>query len=122
MKLCGCIAVSIQVGAIGAGFLLGTSVLGVLWPEGYSVLLFTDSLEDLKVLADLGLVLLMFEVAWHTSSLHAKKERNAILTPLVITLFGVSLTFLIGCLIATVSKESVAPDIAFWPYVFFCGL
>jgi Kef-type K+ transport system membrane component KefB len=111
-----------MVGEIGAGLLLGASVLGVLWPEGYSVLLFTDSLEDLKVLADLGLVLLMFEVAWHTSSLHAKKERNAILTPLVITLFGVSLTFLIGCLIATVSKESVAPDIAFWPYVFFCGL
>ncbi len=111
-----------MVGEVGTGLLLGASVLGVLWPEGHAALFFTDSLEDLKVFADLGLVLLMFEVAWHTSSLHAEKVRNAILTPLVITLFGVSLTFLIGCLIAAVSKENIAPDIAFWPYVFFCGL
>lgn len=111
-----------MIGEISAGLLLGGSVFGVLWPQGHAVVFFTDSLEDLKVLADLGLVLLMFEVVCHTPFMHAEKIRHTRLIPFVITLFGVSLTFLIGCLIATISKESVAPDIAFWPYVFFCGL
>lgn len=111
-----------MIGEISAGLLLGASVFGVLWPNGHAALFFNDSLEDLKVLADLGLVLLMFEVVWHTSFMHTGKIRNARLIPLIITLFGVSLTFLIGCLIATMSKETLAPDIALWPYVFFCGL
>lgn len=110
------------IGEIAAGLLLGPSILGALFPTVSDFLFFTQSLSNLKVLAELGLVLLMFEIAWHTPAGRADNSLMAKLTPITIALFGMLISFFVGCAIAILSKATMAPDRAFWPYVLFCGL
>jgi Kef-type K+ transport system membrane component KefB len=110
------------IGEITAGLLLGPSVLGAWFPSLSGFLFFAESLHNLKVLAELGLVLLMFEIAWHVPPLRTDQGPTAKFTPITIALFGMLSSFLIGCAIAVLSKEYMAPDKAFWSYVLFCGL
>ncbi len=110
------------IGEITAGLLLGPSVLGVLFPKISEFLFFAESLSNLKVLAELGLVLLMFEIAWHAPARRSDQVPAARFIPITIALFGMLSSFLIGCVIAVLSKEDMAPGHAFWSYVLFCGL
>ena len=110
------------IGEIAAGLLLGPSVLGVLFPGVSHALFFAESLGNLKVLAELGLVLLMFEIAWHAPVMGTNNISAAKFVPITIALFGMLTSFLIGCAIAISSKGTMAPDEAFWPYTLFCGL
>lgn len=110
------------IGEIATGLLLGPSVMGTLFPNVSEFLFFADSLSNLKVLAELGLVLLMFEIAWHAPARHFDRAPVARFIPITIALFGMFSSFLIGCVIAVLSKEDMAPGQAFWSYVLFCGL
>ncbi|WP_248916934.1 cation:proton antiporter [Pseudomonas moorei] len=110
------------IGEIAAGLLLGSSVLGALFPAVSGFLFTADSLSNLKVLAELGLVLLMFEIAWHAPVGHSAKRPMSKLAPITIALFGMLASFIIGCAIAIVSKAAMAPDKGFWSYILFCGL
>ncbi|MFJ2538800.1 cation:proton antiporter [Pseudomonas sp. NPDC087614] len=110
------------IGEIAAGLLLGSSVLGALSPAVSGFLFNTDSLSNLKVLAELGLVLLMFEIAWHAPVGQTADRPVSRLAPITIALFGMLASFVIGCAIAIVSKAALAPDKGFWSYILFCGL
>ena len=110
------------IGEITAGILLGPSVLGALSPIFSEFLFFTESLRNLKVLAELGLVLLMFEIAWHMPAQRSGEGAAAKFAPITIALFGMLSSFLIGCVIAVLSKKDLAPDKALWSYTLFCGL
>jgi Kef-type K+ transport system membrane component KefB len=110
------------IGEIASGLLLGPSILGALFPTISDFFFFTQSLSNLKVLAELGLVLLLFEIAWHTPAGHMGNSLKAKLTPITIALFGMLISFFIGCATAILSKAAMAPDKAFWSYVLFCGL
>ncbi|MGE8176210.1 cation:proton antiporter [Pseudomonas fluorescens] len=110
------------IGEITTGLLLGPSVMGTLFPDVSEFLLFAESLSNLKVFAELGLVLLMFEIAWHAPIRHFDQAPVARFIPITIALFGMISSFLIGCVIAVLSKEDMAPGQAFWSYVLFCGL
>lgn len=110
------------IGEIAAGLLLGPSVLGTIFPTVSQFLFFTESLNNLKVLAELGLVLLMFEIAWHAPAGPAPKPAVSRLAPVTIAVFGMFISFAIGCAIAAFSKSAMAPDKHFWSYVLFCGL
>ncbi|WP_338523019.1 cation:proton antiporter [Pseudomonas batumici] len=111
------------IGEITAGLLLGQSVLGAFSPEIFSALFYNEALSNLKVLSELGLIFITFEIAWHTSYKgQAGKALIAKSTPLTITLFGTLSSFMTGCSIAILAKDNMAPDQPFWPYTLFCGL
>src|SRR5262245_42729814 len=50
------------VGEIAAGLLLGPSLLGHLWPAGYAALFPAPSLDVLRLLSQIGVILFMFSV------------------------------------------------------------
>lgn len=110
------------IGEIAAGLLLGSSVLGEFFPTASGFLFNAESLGNLKVLAELGLVLLMFEIAWHAPVGQTAHRLTSTLAPINIALFGMLASFVIGCAIATFSKAAMAPDKGFWSYILFCGL
>ena len=110
------------IGEITAGLVLGPSVLGALFPSFSEFVFFTESLRNLKVLAELGLVLLMFEIAWHVPAKRSGEGAAARFAPVTIALFGMLSSFVIGCVIAVLSKKDLAPDKALWSYTLFCGL
>src|SRR5262245_6753761 len=48
------------IGEIAAGLLLGPSLLGTVWPAAYTFLFPTSSLDTLRLLSQVGVILFMF--------------------------------------------------------------
>ncbi|MBK5004974.1 cation:proton antiporter [Pseudomonas sp. S32] len=108
------------VGEIIAGVLLGPAVLGAGFPTVSSVVLAPDSMEVVRALGELGLIILMVEVPWHTNGCGLRQgERRA---SFLIAALGIALSFTLGCLIGGWSKASIAPAEPYWSYVVFSGI
>jgi len=122
--ICGRFAILIGqsrvIGEIGAGVILGPMVTGSLFPEMSRKIITPEALEILQALGELGLIILMVELPWHSGI--AKPECRISRGPVLIAMMGVVLSFSIGCSVGVVAKNSLAPTQPFLPFVLFCGI
>ncbi|MEA9977284.1 MULTISPECIES: cation:proton antiporter [unclassified Pseudomonas] len=123
-NLFGQLAVKIRqsrvVGEIAAGLVLGPTVLGSAFPHISGLLFSSQSIDILKALSELGLLLLIFEIPWHMPE--SKRANISGFGPVVVSVLGALASFGLGCMIGAYSKEEIAPEQSFWPYVLFCGI
>lgn len=108
------------VGEIVAGILLGPTLLGAWFPQVSSTVMAHDSMEVVRAFGELGLIMLMVEVPWHTAGFGRRRGEKR--SPALIAALGIILSFTLGCIIGAWSKASIAPTQPYWSYVIFCGV
>ena len=79
-----------------------------------------ESIEIVRALGELGLIMLMVEVPWHAAGVGGR--RGAQRAPALIAILGIVLSFFLGCVTGAWSKPSIAPTQPYWSYVIFCGI
>lgn len=108
------------IGEIVAGILLGPTLLGTAFPQVSAKVLTPDSMEVVRALGELGLIMLMVEVPWHAAAVGQRRgEQRA---PALIASLGIVLSFSLGCFIGAWSRATLAPTQPYWSYVIFCGV
>ena len=114
------IALPVVVGEIIAGIFLGPSFFGAFLPE-YSALLFPiDSLMNLNMISQIGLIFFMFvigmELDWHNL-------RNQTHSSVVISHISIIFPFFLGVLLALFLYNDFAPaNASFIPFALFIGI
>lgn len=104
------------VGEILAGLVLGPSCLGVLMPQWLSLVFPSEGDLQLRVLGQIGLVLLMFDVGLSFDFGHLKSVKTAALS---VAVAGIALPFALGGLLAYVMAPSVAAETDVLPFSLF---
>lgn len=108
------------IGEIVAGIVLGPSLLGHYFPEISSFLFPVESLGNLGVVSQLGLVLFMFVVGME---LDLKVLRNQAHDAIVISHASIIFPFLLGMALAYfIFQQTAPPDISFLSYALFIGI
>ena len=108
------------IGEIIAGIALGPSLLGALFPE-FSLALFPEnSLGNLNLLSQVGLILFMFMVGME---LDVKVIQTKVKDAVVVSNAGIIIPFTLGIGLAYFIYENFAPnDVAFLSFGLFLGL
>jgi hypothetical protein len=96
------------IGEIVAGILLGPSLLGLLFPEVSSFLFPVESLGNLNVLSQIGLILFMFIVGME---LDFNVLKNRAKETIVISQFSIIVPFALGMLLAYIIYTSLQPEV-----------
>ena len=108
------------IGEIIAGIILGPSLLGLFWPEISSFLFPRDSLANLEVLSQLGLILFMFIIGLELD-VHLLKHKAH--SALVISQSSIIFPFLGGVSLAYFLYKSLAPPhVPFLAFSLFMGI
>lgn len=108
------------IGEIIAGIALGPSLLGMLFPEFSSALFPNNSLGNLNLLSQIGLILFMFMVGME---LDVKVIQTKVKDAVVVSNAGIMIPFTLGIGLAYFIYESFAPDgVAFLSFGLFLGL
>ena len=94
------------IGEIVAGIVLGPSLLGSLYPEFFGFLFQPDSLTNLELISQLGLVLFMFVIGMEVDFGVLKNKINE---TLVISHAGILVPFFLGML-ATGYMRNMLPS------------
>ncbi|MCA9044270.1 MAG: cation:proton antiporter [Planctomycetaceae bacterium] len=102
------------VGEILAGLLLGPSVLGRLYPEMLNTLFPAESEPVLRILGQLGLILLMLDVGLQFDFGHLQQSGKAAMS---VALAGIILPFGLGCALAAAMHSTVAPQQNQWGFM-----
>jgi Kef-type K+ transport system membrane component KefB len=109
------------VGEIVAGLLLGPSLFGYFLP-GVSAALFTaGSAGPIKIIAQIGLILLMFQIGcgFEFGRLNEPRLKRLMLG---IAIASLAVPFGLGYAIGQFSAATLAPDIDRVSYSLFCGV
>jgi len=85
------------IGEILAGIVLGPSLLGYFWPEAYHFLFSADSLSNIYIISQLGLVLFMFTIGME---LDLSMLKNKMGVTFVISNSSIIFPYLLGMLLA----------------------
>ncbi|MBM9577891.1 cation:proton antiporter [Leptospira sp. 201903070] len=108
------------IGEILAGILLGPSLLGFLFPEGFSLLFPKESLSTLQILSQLGLLLFMFVIGME---LDLKILKNQAESAIVISHSSIMFPFLLGAGLAYFIYIPLAPEkVDFMTFCLFMGI
>ena len=107
------------IGEIVAGILLGPSLLGWLWPQGFAWLFPEHSLPNIELLSQFGLILFMFTIGME---LRIKDIRARARQALVISQAGIFIPFLLGLALSFYTHPNYAAQTPFLPYALFCGI
>lgn len=112
-----------QLGVIGeivAGIVLGPSVLGYFFPDVFQALFPPESLTNLELLSQVGLVLFMFVIGME---LDFSVLKNKINETLVISHAGILVPFFLGIVASYwIYEEYAAAQTAFLPFALFIGI
>ena len=112
-----------QPGVIGesvAGIVLGPSVLGYFFPDVFQALFPPESLTNLELLSQVGLVLFMFVIGME---LDFSVLKNKINETLVISHAGILVPFFLGIVASYwIYEEYAAAQTAFLPFALFIGI
>ncbi len=123
-RLCGNLSVrsgnSRAVGEIVAGILLGPSLFGLLWPEGFEFVFRSVPPEPMTILSQVGLILLLFQIGMEFDFAHLKEPRNR-KAVLRIALLGELFPFALGFAFGQVSAAQIFPQGNALGYSLFCG-
>lgn len=85
------------IGEILAGIILGPSVLGWLWPEGFQFLFPSESLHNISLLSQFGLILFMFVIGME---LNMDEIRKQLRKSFIIAHSGIVVPFILGAVTA----------------------
>ncbi len=108
------------VGEVIAGIVLGPSLIGMYFPEFSSVLFPVSSLNNLKILSQVGLIIFMFVVGME---LDLKMLKNQARDAIVISHASIIFPFALGMGLAFFIYESFAPNgVQFLSYALFIGI
>lgn len=108
------------IGEIIAGIVLGPSLLGMLFPEFSSALFPENSLGNLSLLSQVGLILFMFMVGME---LDIKVIQNKVKDAVVVSNAGILIPFTLGIGLAYFIYENFAPKgVPFLSFGLFLGL
>ena len=108
------------IGEIVAGIVLGPSVLGALFPDAFQFLFPPDSLTNLELLSQVGLILFMFVIGME---LDFSVLKNKINETLVISHAGILVPFFLGILSSYwIYEEYASSQTPFLPFALFIGI
>lgn len=108
------------IGEIVAGIVLGPSVLGYFFPDVFQALFPPESLTNLELLSQVGLVLFMFVIGME---LDFSVLKNKINETLVISHAGILVPFFLGIVTSYwIYEEYAAAQTAFLPFALFIGI
>lgn len=108
------------IGEIVAGIVLGPSLLGYFFPEFFTALFPTESLTNLNLLSQIGLVLFMFVIGMELDFSVLKNKMNE---TLVISHAGIVVPFFLGIVSSFwVYEEYAASQTKFLPFALFIGI
>lgn len=108
------------IGEIVAGIVLGPSLLGYFFPEFFGALFPADSLTNLNLLSQIGLVLFMFVIGMELDFGVLKNKMNE---TLVISHAGIVVPFFLGIVASFwVYEEYAANQTEFLPFALFIGI
>jgi Kef-type K+ transport system membrane component KefB len=108
------------IGEIAAGLLLGPSLLGHFWPAGYAALFPAASLDVLRLLTQVGVILFMFSVGLDLDVQHLRQRAP---TAIAVSHFSIVVPFLLGVLLAIALYRSYAPaGVPFRAFGLFMGI
>jgi Kef-type K+ transport system membrane component KefB len=108
------------MGEIAAGLLLGPSLLGYVWPEGYAWLFPAASLDVLRLLSQVGVILFMFSVGLDVDADHVRHRAP---TALAVSHFSIVVPFLLGIGVAMLLyREHAPPGVPFHAFALFMGI
>lgn len=108
------------IGEIVAGIVLGPSVLGYFFPGAFHALFPAESLTNLELLSQVGLVLFMFVIGME---LDFSVLKNKINETLVISHAGILVPFFLGIVASYwIYEEYAASQTAFLPFALFIGI
>lgn len=108
------------IGEIVAGIVLEPSVLGYFFPDVFQALFPPESLTNLELLSQVGLVLFMFVIGME---LDFSVLKNKINETLVISHAGILVPFFLGIVASYwIYEEYAAAQTAFLPFALFIGI
>lgn len=108
------------IGEIVAGIVLGPSVLGYFFPDVFQALFPPESLTNLELLSQVGLVLFMFVIGME---LDFSVLKNKINETLVISHAGILVPFFLGIVASYwIYEEYAAAQTDFLPFALFIGI
>lgn len=107
------------IGEIVAGIMLGPTLLGVVWPEFFSLLFPSESIANIELLSTFGLILFMFTIGMELRMSEIRKQlRNA----LIISQVSIFFPFVLGMLLAIALYHKEQYEAAFFPMALFMGI
>jgi Kef-type K+ transport system membrane component KefB/nucleotide-binding universal stress UspA family protein len=107
------------IAEVTAGIVLGPSLLGWLWPEAMAAVFPAHSLDVLKMLSQVGLVLFMFLIGLE---LDPRLLRGRARASIAISHSSIAAPFALGALGAWLLHEDYAPEgVRFLPFLMFMG-
>lgn len=110
----------VVIGEIAAGIVLGPSLLGLFWPGMSNFLFPSDSLPNIEVLSQLGLILFMFIIGLE---LDIQLLKNKAQTALMVSHASIVLPFFGGVGLAYFLYQTLAPpNISFLSFGSFMGI
>ncbi|SHF89343.1 transporter, CPA2 family [Bacteroides luti] len=108
------------IGEIVAGIVLGPSLFGYLFPDFFGFLFRPDSLGNLQIVSQIGLILFMFVIGME---LDFSTLKNKINETLVISHAGILVPFFLGVISSYwIYEEYAAQQTAFLPFALFIGI
>lgn len=108
------------IGEIVAGIVLGPSLLGKYFPEAFLLLFPPESLTNLEIISQIGLVLFMFVIGME---LDFSVLKNKINETLVISHAGILVPFFLGILSSYwIYEEYASGRTHFLPFALFIGI
>ena len=123
-RLCGNLAIrwsnSRVVGEIVAGIVLGPSLFGLLWPQGFQFLFRSTPPEPMAILSQVGLILLLFQIGLEFDFSHLREPRNRRAVGRI-ALFGLLLPFALGLAFGALSAPLLFPSGNALGYSLFCA-
>ncbi len=106
----------LAVGEITGGLLLGPSLLGALWPEGFQTLFPSETQQSLQLLAKIGLILLLFQVGMEFDYGHLAQRSR---TVTAVSLMGIAAPMLGGLLIGPWLHREFGRDLPYFGFQLF---
>jgi len=108
------------IGEMVAGIVLGPSLLGMLFPAAESFLFPAASLDFLKLLSQLGVILFMFIVGMELNMQHLRQKADA---ALLVSHASIIVPFFLGITLSLFIYSTLAPPtISFNAFALFIGV
>jgi Kef-type K+ transport system membrane component KefB len=108
------------IGEILTGIMIGPSLLGVVWPEGYAYLLPEPIVPHLSMISKIGVVLYMFVVG---AELDLRALRGSAHTMIAVSHASILVPFLLGSALALgMYEEFAGRDVSFTAFSLFLGV
>lgn len=118
--LCGRIGQPPVIGEMLAGILLGPSLLGWLWPGSQALIFPASSMDSLRLLSQIGVILFMFVVGLE---LDLTQLRHRSRTAVWVSHASILVPFFLGSLCALAVYRSLAPaGVPFSAFALFLGI